>query len=71
MLDLGGDSASRQIADCVRLASRAPRVVLWARDEDVMEVLDPGPRPAASCRADPADGLRQELLARQPQRVEE
>jgi DNA-binding NarL/FixJ family response regulator len=41
VLDLD-NPAARTLAERVRAASPATTVVLWARDEDAMEVLDPG-----------------------------
>jgi len=41
---LGRDDAeSWEISRCVRRVAPAAKVILWSRDEDVMEVLDPGP----------------------------
>jgi DNA-binding NarL/FixJ family response regulator len=44
VLDLGA-AASRELGDRVRAASPQTTVVLWARDEEVMEVRDPGSPP--------------------------
>ena len=63
VLDLG-DSASRQIADRVRLAVPGATVVLWARDEDVVEILAPGAARPRRVEEDPADAMRQALLGR-------
>jgi DNA-binding NarL/FixJ family response regulator len=41
VLDLLEDS-SRELGERVRAASPRTKVILWSRDEDVMEVLDPG-----------------------------
>ena len=41
VLDLR-DAASRKLADRVRAACPETKVILWARDEDAMEVLDGG-----------------------------
>lgn len=70
VLDLG-DSASRQIADRVRLAVPGATVVLWARDEDVVEILAPGAARPRRVEEDPADAMRQALLACHVNRVEE
>ena len=34
--------SSRELAERVRTASPGTKVILWGRDEDAMEVLDPG-----------------------------
>ena len=34
--------SSRELGERVRTASPETKVILWARDEDAMEVLDPG-----------------------------
>src|SRR5918994_5175388 len=34
--------SSRELCERVRTASPETKVILWARDEDAMEVLDPG-----------------------------
>ena len=60
VLDLLERSA-RELAERVRAAAPDVKVVLWARDEDAMEVLDPGagsPRRFVSALA---DELRSEL----------
>ena len=52
-------TASRELSDRVREASPHTKVVLWARTENVMEVIDPGatrPRWVVS-------GIPEELLA--------
>src|SRR4051812_39952193 len=41
VLDLG-QATSRDLSDRVRAASPETTVVFWARDEDVMEVVEPG-----------------------------
>ena len=41
VLDLLQDS-SRELGELVRAASPRTKVILWSRDEDAMEVLDPG-----------------------------
>jgi len=41
VLDLG-QAASRELGDRVRAVCPETTVVLWARDEDVMEVVEPG-----------------------------
>ena len=70
VLDLG-QWTSRELADRVRLASPATRVILWARDEDAMEVFDPGaPAPRRSF-VPGADGLRSELTGSLRNRVKE
>jgi len=60
VLDLLQVSA-RELAERVRTASPDSKVILWSRDEDVMEVLDPGAaRPRRFFSAIP-EQLRREL----------
>ena len=63
--------SSRDLAARVRLASPATKVVLWARDEDEMEVLDPGATTPRRFFAAVAEELRTELSTVQLNRVEE
>ena len=64
--------SSRELGDRVRTASPETKVILWARDEDAMEVLDRGAdqRHGASSTAVPEE-LRSELRNVQVNRVEE
>jgi hypothetical protein len=41
VLDLG-QAASRELGERIRAACPETTLVFWARDEDVMEVVDPG-----------------------------
>jgi DNA-binding NarL/FixJ family response regulator len=62
--------ASRELAARVRLARPEATVVFWARDEDVMEVLDPDasePRRFYECVS---EELRSQLVRSQVNRVE-
>jgi CheY-like chemotaxis protein len=62
LLDLGR-ADSRELGDRVRRASPQTTVILWARDEDAMEVFDPGsPTPRRFHRELPEE-LRGELIA--------
>ncbi len=70
VLDLG-DANSRKLADRVRATSPDTKVILWARDEDAMEVLDgdsDGPRRFFEAVS---EELRSELRSCQVNRVEE
>jgi len=58
VLDLD-QTASRELSDRVREASPLTKVVLWARTENVMEVIDPG----ASRPRWVVSGIPEELLA--------
>ena len=64
--------SSRELCERVRTASPETKVILWARDEDAMEVLDPGvdhaaadlrrgaggaPQRAAQCPSEPSGGV--------------
>lgn len=62
VLDLDSPTA-RSLADRVRAASPATTVVLWARDEDAMEVLDPGAPAPRRFFSGLLDHLRDELGA--------
>jgi DNA-binding NarL/FixJ family response regulator len=69
VLDLG-EVTSRELGDRVRLASPETTVIFWARDEDVMEVVDPGTsRPRRVFTAVPEE-LRSALVRSQVNRVE-
>jgi DNA-binding NarL/FixJ family response regulator len=62
VLDLDSPSA-RTLAERVRAASPAVTVVLWAREEDAMEVLDPGAPTPRRVFSGLLDQLRDELRA--------
>lgn len=53
--------SSRELADRVRNASPETKVVLWARDEHAMEVLDPGATAPRRFFVAVAEALRSEL----------
>ena len=57
------DGSSRTLCERVRAASPGTTLILWTRDETLMEVLDPGP--AQSRRVVPSglEDLRNELAA--------
>jgi len=54
---------SRELVDLIRLASPGTRVILWARDEDAMEVFDPGAARPRRLRTAGTRELRSELVA--------
>jgi DNA-binding NarL/FixJ family response regulator len=60
VLDLG-QGTSRALGERVRTASPRTKVILWARDEDVMEVLDPGSAPPRRFYSAVPEELRSEL----------
>jgi DNA-binding NarL/FixJ family response regulator len=62
LLDLGR-ADSRELGDRVRLASPETTVILWARDEDAMEVFDPGCTTPRRFHSELPQELRGELLA--------
>jgi DNA-binding NarL/FixJ family response regulator len=70
VLDLNHGGA-RALADQVRLASPHTKVVLWARDETVMEVLDPDESTTRLVAVTTPEGLCRELLGSTRHRVEE
>jgi DNA-binding NarL/FixJ family response regulator len=61
---------ARQLADRVREAAPETTLVLWARDEDVMEVVDPGAAEPRRVLAPNPGELRSELMRSQVNRVE-
>jgi DNA-binding NarL/FixJ family response regulator len=70
VLDLG-QAASRELGDRVRAVCPETTVVLWARDEDVMEVVEPGAGEARRVFSPLPEELRSELMrSRQLNRVE-
>jgi DNA-binding NarL/FixJ family response regulator len=69
VLDLG-QAMSRELGDRVRAASPSTTVVFWARDEDVMEVVDPGASEPRRFVTPVPEELRSELVRSQVNRVE-
>ena len=70
VLDLHHGS-SRELGDRVRTASPETKVILWARDEDAMEVLDPGATTPRRFFTAVPEELRSELSNVRMNRVEE
>jgi len=62
VLDLD-DTESRALGDRLRAASPGTTVILWARDEDAMEILDPGAPTPRRFYSELPDELRSELIA--------
>jgi DNA-binding NarL/FixJ family response regulator len=62
VLDLGR-AESRALGERVRQASPQTTVVLWARDEDAMEIYDPGSSTPRRFTTELPDELRSELIA--------
>jgi DNA-binding NarL/FixJ family response regulator len=62
LLDLGR-ADSRDLGDRVRVASPETTVILWARDEDAMEVFDPGSSNPRRFDTELPEELRGELFA--------
>jgi DNA-binding NarL/FixJ family response regulator len=54
---------SRDLGDRVRIASPETTVILWARDEDAMEVFDPGSPTPRRFSSELPEELRGELIA--------
>jgi DNA-binding NarL/FixJ family response regulator len=69
VLDLGRPT-SRELGDRVRQASPDTTVVFWARDEDVMEVVEPGASAPRRVFTPVPEELRSELVRSQVNRVE-
>ena len=65
------DRSSRELSERVRTASPDSKVILWARDEDEMEVLDPGATTPRRFFAAVPEELRSELCSVRLNRVEE
>jgi DNA-binding NarL/FixJ family response regulator len=61
---------SRDLGGRVRLASPDTTVIFWTRDEEVMEVLDPGVAEPRRHHESVSEELRNELLRSQVNRVE-
>jgi hypothetical protein len=57
------DAGSRELGDRVRLASPDTTVILWARDEDAMEIFDPGCTTPRRFHTELPEELRSELIA--------
>ena len=57
------DGASRTLCARVRRVSPSSKVILWARDESLMEVLDPGSDASRLVRGDLPEELRREVAA--------
>ncbi len=70
VLDLDGGSA-HQLGRLVSGASPDTTVVLWAREEDFMEVIDPVSADSRRVSAPVLERLRSELSSSNVQRVEE
>ncbi|MEA2311107.1 MAG: hypothetical protein QOE28_1075 [Solirubrobacteraceae bacterium] len=70
VLDLDEGSA-QQLGRLVAGASPETTVVLWAREEDLMEVIDPVSADSRRVSAPIVERLRSELSSKQVQRVEE
>ena len=70
VLDLG-NAESRKLGESVRTASPETTVVFWARDEDVMDVVEPGVGEPRRVFSPLPEELRSELMrSRQLNRVE-
>ena len=65
------DRSSREVGERVRTASPETKVILWARDEDEMEVLDPGSTTPRRFFTAVPEELRNELSTVRLNRVEE
>jgi DNA-binding NarL/FixJ family response regulator len=65
------DRAARELGERVRTASPETKVILWARDEDAMEVLDPGSTTPRRIFTAVTEELRSELSSVRLNRVEE
>ena len=57
------DDSSRILCERVRAASPGTTLILWTRDESLMEVLDPGPRRSRMVAPSRLEDLRSELTA--------
>jgi DNA-binding NarL/FixJ family response regulator len=62
---------SRELCERVRTAAPNTKVILWARDEDAMEVLDPGAATPRRFFTAVPEELRSELSNVRVNRVEE
>lgn len=70
VLDLDA-GVSRAMCEQVRAVAPDTKVILWARDESVMEVLDPESDIARLVPLGVPEDLRRELVNRRGQQVEE
>lgn len=61
-LEAGGN---RSLCERIRVAAPEARVILWAAEEDRMQVIDPGPGSIREVSAGGVAELRRELLASQ------
>ena len=57
---------SRELGEQVRSAAPGTKVILWARDEDEMEVFDPGSSAPRTIRTSVSGALIREVGAEQP-----
>jgi DNA-binding NarL/FixJ family response regulator len=62
LLDIAS-ADSLELGDRLRVASPETTVILWARDEDAMEVFDPGSSTPRRFSSELAEELRGELIA--------
>ena len=65
------ERSSHELSERVRMASPDTKVILWARDEDAMEVLDPGATTPRRIFDAVPEELRSELSNVRVNRVEE
>jgi DNA-binding NarL/FixJ family response regulator len=65
------DRSSRELGERVCTASPETKVILWTRDEDAMEVLDPGATTPRRFFTAVPEELRNELSTVRTNRVEE
>jgi DNA-binding response OmpR family regulator len=65
------DRSSRDLCERVRTASPETKVILWARDEDELEILDPGSTTPRRLFTAVPEELRSELSTVRLNRVEE
>jgi DNA-binding NarL/FixJ family response regulator len=63
-------AASHELSERVRAASPETTVVFWTRDEEVMEVVDPGASTPRRVFTPVPEELRSELMRSQLNRVE-
>jgi DNA-binding NarL/FixJ family response regulator len=64
-LDAGG---GRELGDQVRAAAPQAKVILWARDESEMEILEPGSSGARRIRGADREALLTEVSSGRPAR---
>jgi len=63
-------ATSRELSERVRTASPETTIVFWTRDEEVMEVVDPGASEPRRVATPVPEELRSELMRTQVNRVE-